>query len=85
MPDHRRLRGVPGHVGPARTQTFLAVARVHARDGRATFRAVAAERGVHFGSISEQQLPALRALGLITWDDGHRGTLRPLVEVVANG
>lgn len=69
-------------IGDATTATLLALLRVYERDGRATVRAVAAERGCSLNS-AHKQLVELRDLGLADWDDGRAGTLRPLVAVVS--
>lgn len=68
-------------VSPAGTEVLLALVAVHARDGRATVRAVAAaaERGV---SATHVHLMRLRGLGLVAWDPPRQGTLRPLVAAV---
>jgi DNA-binding IclR family transcriptional regulator len=65
----------------AATSTLLALLRLYERDGRATVRGVAAERGCALNSAHDQ-LVELRSLGLVTWEDGRAGTLRPLVAVV---
>ena len=65
----------------AATSTLLALLRVYERDGRATMREVAAERGCSLSS-AVAQLERLRNAGLVTWEDGHAATLRPLVSVV---
>lgn len=73
----------PGAVRlpPALVATMNALLIVHARDGRATVRSVAAARGVTVGPIYEQ-LSRLRDLGLVAWEDGVGGSLRPAVEVL---
>lgn len=65
----------------AATSTLLALLRVYERDGRATVRSVADERGVALSS-AYRLLDELRNEGLVTWEDGQAGTLRPLVSVV---
>lgn len=65
----------------AATSTLLALLRVYERDGRATIRAVARERGVALSS-AYRSLEELRNKGLVDWQDDHAGTLRPLVSVV---
>lgn len=65
-------------ISHAPTATLLAVLRCHARDGRATVRSVAAERGRSVSS-THRQLERLRLEGLVDWQDGTAGTLHPVV------
>lgn len=70
-------RTAPGAIPHAATTTLLAVIRCHARDGRATVRSVAAERGRSISS-THRQLERLRWEGLVDWQDGAAATLHPL-------
>jgi len=79
--DHPALARHPDYVSPARTATMLALLGVYLDEGRATVRAVAARRG-HASSwgTTHYQLQRLRTeLGLVAWDAGTAGTLRPTV------
>lgn len=76
------MRLPPGAVSPAQTRLVLAVLAVHQRDGRATVRSVMDEAGLRSPGSLVQRLRSLRDLGLIAWEDGHAGTLRPGVAVV---
>lgn len=77
--DHRRLRRHPDYAGPERTRTMLGLLDVYLTDGRATIRSVSEHLGLHFGTISRAQLPALQALGLVASTPDRSGTLRPTV------
>lgn len=68
-------------VPDAPTRTLVALIEVYRRDGRATVRSVAAERG-HSTSTVHGHLSDLAARGLVASDRFRQGTLRPLVEVV---
>lgn len=71
-------------ISPAQTRVLLALLRVYERDGRATVRSVAAEAGLaSYGRVQETHLSRLADAGLIAWEPGKAGTLRPLVGVVA--
>lgn len=79
--DHQALARHPDYVSPARTATMLALLAVYLDDGRATVRQVAARRGheSHWGT-THYQLQRLRTEhGLVNWDAGMAGTLRPTV------
>lgn len=60
-----------------RTRVFFALCRVYDRDGRCTVRAIAAETGRSLSTV-QAHLYGLRRSGLVTWERGQRGTLRPL-------
>lgn len=66
-------------VGNRATRVLLGLLLVDARDGRATFRSVARASGVGVGEVF-YDLVDLRALGLVAWEPGAQGTLRPLVD-----
>lgn len=70
--------------GAAATRVLLALIAVHQRDGRATVRAVARQAGLKT-STTHNQLGYLRRRGLVAWDDGANGSLRPLLTPVATG
>lgn len=72
----------PGAITPRHTRLLLATIQVHARDGRATMREVVDAAGYASIGSAHQALHQLRALGLLTWEDGKAATLRPLVTVV---
>lgn len=69
-------------VGARGTRVLLALLRVSARGERATVRAVAAEARLASFGKAHRELVRLRELGLVTWDEGRTGTLRPTVAVV---
>lgn len=71
-------------VAPAQTRVLLALLTVHGRDGHATIQAVGEQAGLSSKSTVWFHLEHLRRLGLVAWEDGKRGTLRPLVQVVAH-
>lgn len=68
--------------GTGRTRVLLSLIRLHSTFGRATVRAIAADVGISVGT-AHWHLQHLADEGLIAWDPGKRGTLRPLVERVA--
>lgn len=69
----------PGAVTPSATRLLLAMVRVYDRQGRCTIREVVAEAGYASIGSTHKYLRELRAAGLVAWDDGRTGTLRPLV------
>lgn len=72
-------------ISPAATRVMRALLVVHARDGRATVRSVAAEAGRSLGPV-HRHLRILSDEGLIAgFGDGCQGALRPLVSVVPLG
>lgn len=64
-----------------RTKVLLACLHIYERDGMVTMRQVADGAGVSL-ACAHDHLKALRSDGLVTWEDGKHGTLRPIVEVV---
>lgn len=64
--------------GTGRTRVLLSVVRLHRDYGRVTVRAVAADVRCTV-SVAHWHLDRLKAEGLVTWDEGTQGTLRPLV------
>lgn len=76
-----RLPNSPDVVPPAATRVLLGVLAEHQASGRAASRSVA-ERIGRSNMATWAQFECLRGLGLIAWDAGRRGTLRPLVKVV---
>lgn len=69
-------------ITPARLRVLTALIAVWDRDGRATVKSVADEVGRGL-SATWVQLVHLRRAGLAQWQDGHAGTLRPTVRIVA--
>lgn len=65
-----------------RSRVLLALVFVYRCDGRATVRTVAAAAGKPV-MTTHQALASLRDEGLIAWEPGRHGTLRPLVGAVA--
>lgn len=65
-----------------RTRVLLALLFVYRCDGRATVRTVSEAARRPFTTTYEALL-SLRDEGLIAWEDGRSGTLRPLVGAVA--
>jgi predicted transcriptional regulator len=64
-------------------EVLQALIDVHDADGRATFREVARTVGRSV-SWTFGVLVLLRRLGLVTWEHGKTGTLRPAVRIVAS-
>jgi hypothetical protein len=64
-------------IGGRLTRTLLALIDVHRRDGRALLRTVAERSGLSRWQTYEA-LGRLRDLGLVGWEHGTLGTLRPL-------
>lgn len=62
--------------------TLIALIVVHELMGRATVREVAMFAGGRSVSTIHHHLLNLRDAGLVDWEDGKGGTLRPLVGVV---
>lgn len=71
-------------ISPQLTRHFLALCRVHHRDGRATCRTVAAESGFHWNTTMGA-MHRLRDHGLVDFNPGGNGTLRPLYGPVPIG
>lgn len=69
-------------VNPTATAAFVALHRLYALTGRATVREVAMAAGLPFTSTWEA-LCDLRDAGLVSWEPGKAGTLRPLYGVAA--
>lgn len=63
-------------------RVLVAALRVWVRDGRLTTRAVMVEAGIARYGDAHAALGRLRQVGLIDWDDGHRGSMRPTCAVV---
>lgn len=66
----------PGAIGRTDTRVLLAMLELD----RCTVRAVALRSGLSFGT-TYKALVRLRLAGLVTWNHGGQGTLRPLVAV----
>lgn len=66
-------------VSPARTAVLPALLADHQENGRATVRSVMRRAGLHSTSTTHAHLCALRRAGLVVWEPGRDGTLRPLV------
>lgn len=77
-----RLPESPDVIGLAATRTLLGVVAEHHEQGRATVRGVRDRVGRSSHDSIWFNLRRLRTLGLVDWEDGRRGTLRPLVRVV---
>lgn len=75
------LAAPPG-LTPECTRVLLAVLLVHSETGAANVRAVA-ERLGSACSTTFHHLTTLRRHGLVTWEVGRSGTLRPLVALHA--
>jgi len=69
-------------ITPTLTATYLAVLTVYAVDGRCTVRSVMDELGLRSTSSAHRRLNRLRSAGLVAWDQGRTGTLRPLYGLV---
>lgn len=67
--------------GPNSTAILGAVYCIHAKNGRVTVREVAKDVGRSL-DYTHKVLRRLKAAGLVTWEPGTAGTLRPLVEIV---
>lgn len=66
-------------ISPAQTRVFLALLAEWEEHGRVTVRSVAKRLGpAGVGSV-HGHLSSLREAGLVAWEDGRGGTLRPLV------
>jgi len=63
------------------TRVLLATVAEHRDRGRCTVRSVALRAGVP-AMTAHSALHRLRAEGLVDWQEGARGTLRPLVAEV---
>lgn len=68
-------------AGENRTKVLLTLLHLWEKNGRATVREVASGAGLSL-EPTLIHLRGLKAEGLVAWDEGSRGTLRPLVEVV---
>lgn len=68
----------PSYVGSGPTRVLLAALSL---PSPLTVRAVARKAGVALG-YTHAHLCLLREAGLVTWDEGRQGTLRPLVRRV---
>lgn len=63
-----------------RRRDLAAVWAVYERDGRATIRAVQRELGLRQPGRVLHRLRQLRDEGLVAFDDGRNGTLRPVLQ-----
>lgn len=68
----------------ARTAVLLALVRRHEAGQRTVIDDLVADLGRN-RMVVHSHLLALRADGLVAWERGQKGTLRPLVRVVAHG
>lgn len=75
-PSPRRPHGALS--GPC-TAVLMALIRAHADTGRCTLRGLALELDKSPGTV-RTHLNTLRSAGLITWEDGRAGTIRPTCE-----
>ena len=71
----------PGAIGDTATRVLLAVLT----QDHPTVRSVGEEVGLASPNSTHHHLLDLRDAGLVTWDEGKTGTLRPLVAIVALG
>jgi Mn-dependent DtxR family transcriptional regulator len=71
----------PAAVDPGQTRVLVEVIRLHEESGYVTVRAVAAACGISTMG-AHHRLRRLRDAGLVGWEDGRIGTLRPLVRRV---
>lgn len=69
-------------MSAAQARVLVALIGVRSATGRATVRAVAATAGRSVQS-THARLCALEREGLVAWEAGRSGTLRPLVGVLA--
>lgn len=67
-------------IPPTQAAVLSALVLRYSRDGRATVRQVAQDVGRSPGYVW-YALAALREQGMVTWDTGRLGTLRPTVAV----
>jgi SOS-response transcriptional repressor LexA len=65
-------------LSEAQLAVLRAVVRCHERDGRVTVRGVADEVGFASPNTAHVHLYALRERGLVAWDEGRAGTIRPV-------
>lgn len=73
--------GLPSQaIGNGATRVLLAMLGF----GRPTVREVGERAGLRSTSTVHEHLKHLRRLGLVGWEDDHRGTLRAAVRVVPN-
>lgn len=72
-------------ISSSQTRVPVALIAVYQRDGRATVRSVVAEAGMKSPGSALRPLKLLRDAGLIAWEPGKAGTLRPLVQPVPYG
>lgn len=70
-------------VTPPELRVLIALLKVYERDGRATVRSVAQAAGLRGPGSTLGHLRRLRLRGLVAWEDGRTGTLRPAVRRVA--
>lgn len=68
---------------PAKARVLAAVFLLHAEHGRVTVRDVGAEVGLTSSTSVWFHLVALRDMGLVKWNAGAQGTLRPAFSVHA--
>ena len=82
MKGRKRRRG---EITSAQVRCLMAVVEVFERDGRATVRSVMRHLDLRSSQTVHHHLTALRDFGLVTWEPGRRGTLRPTVGRVEFG
>lgn len=75
------MKIITDSMSDSRTRVYLACLHLFERNGRVTVREVAAGAGMSVAS-THGHLRALRVKGLVAWDDGSEGTLRPLYREV---
>lgn len=70
-------------VTPAQARVLAVVFLLHAEYGRVTVREVGLELGLRSSSTVWFHLIALKHAGLVKWETGRAGTLRPAFSVHA--
>ncbi len=77
---------LPGAIAPSLVHVLLAVVKLAETQPTVQIPDVCRECGISAKSVVHYRLEALRDLGLVTWEPGRAGTLRPMVaRVVATG
>lgn len=71
------MQAIVPFAGNGRTRVLLAVIAMSAK-GPVYLDPLAAEVGMHRSTV-DAHLRGLRADGLVAWETGRKGTLRPLV------
>lgn len=69
-------------IPPGAVHALNAIDYVYRRDGRVTILSAMRAAGLKSTSAMHYHVVRLRALGLVTWEPGRMGTLRPTVDRV---